>query len=324
MYTIRELKEIFDEALSRENLIRNPKELYEPVEYTLSLGGKRLRPILLMMGCDMFGGNIMDAIHPAIAIEIFHNFTLVHDDIMDNAPIRRGNPTVYKKWNTNTAILSGDTMFAMAYQYMVRTRPDVLYEVLDIFTKTAIEVCEGQQYDMNYETTENTSIDEYIQMIKLKTAVLIAASLKIGALIGNAKPMDVKNMYNLGINLGVAFQLMDDLLDVYGNEAKFGKMNCNDIVTNKKTYLFLKAYELANETQRKTLDDCFRMNKYEKEEKIAKVMSVYNELDIKTTTKKAMMLYFEVAMKKIKGLTIDEIQTKELQLFAESLMIREF
>ena len=211
---------------------------------------------MALLATDCFGGDYKDTLNAALGIEIFHNFTLLHDDIMDDAPIRRGQPTVYQKWNSNIAILSGDTMFALAYEYITNSSPDALQKILRVFNKTAIEVCEGQQYDMNYETSE-ICIDEYMRMIKLKTAVFLGACLKIGALIAGAEDKDVENIYHFGENLGIAFQLQDDLLDVFGNEDKFGKKTGGDIVTNKKTYLYLKAFELAKGDDLKTLEENF-------------------------------------------------------------------
>jgi len=324
MYTLDELKTYFSEALAKENLKRKPKELYDPIDYIMALGGKRLRPVLLLHACDLFGGEYYDALYPSIAIEIFHNFTLVHDDIMDNAPVRRGKPTVYKKWNSNIAILSGDTMFALALQYLIRTREDIIPEIVDVFTKTAIEVCEGQQYDMNFETKDNVSIDDYLQMIRLKTGVLIASSLKVGATIAKADPLDIKNMYNFGINLGIAFQLMDDLLDVFANEEKFGKKTGGDILTNKKTYLYLKAYEVANEKQKQILDDCFKHNKCKGQEKIDTVKDIYNQLNIKYLTQKQMDLYYQHALSRLDAINQTSEDKLQLKSLADKLMRREF
>lgn len=324
MYTLDELKQYFSEALAKENFNRKPEELYKPIEYTMSIGGKRLRPVLLLHACNLFGGEYYDALHPAMAIEIFHNFTLVHDDIMDEAPIRRGKPSVYKKWNSDIAILSGDTMFALALQYLIRTKEDIVSEIVDIFTKTAIEVCEGQQYDMNFESRDDVSINEYLQMIKLKTGVLIAGSLKLGATIAAADPIDIKNMYNFGINIGIAFQLMDDLLDVFAEEKKFGKKTGGDILSNKKTYLYLKAYEVASDEQRNILNDCFKNGKYENQSKIEKVKEVYDDLNIKFLTKKQMDLYYQQALSRLDAVNKTPDTKKELNALADKLMIREF
>lgn len=223
MHSIQYLQAKFKNALDAQKFNFDPPELYQPIGYTLALGGKRLRPVLMLMGCDLFDGDIEKAIPAAIGLEIFHNFTLLHDDIMDKAPIRRGKPSVYKKWNTNIAILSGDTMFAIAYNYVAETEKELLPDVLKVFTQTAKEVCEGQQYDLNYEVQANVSLNDYMNMIRLKTAVLFSASLKIGAIIADADANDIKNLHLFGENTGMAFQLRDDLLDVYGIEEKFGK-----------------------------------------------------------------------------------------------------
>ena len=220
MHSIETLQEKIKKALKFESFDFKPLELYEPISYTLSLGGKRLRPVLTLMACDFFDGKIKNAIYPAVGIEIFHNFTLLHDDIMDEAPIRRGKETVYKKWDSNIAILSGDVMFALAYKYIAKADKKFLPEVLSVFNQTAIQVCEGQQYDMNFETAQNVTIQDYLKMIRLKTAVLLGASLKIGAIIANAGNHEKEEIYNFGLNIGLAFQLKDDLLDVFGNEQK--------------------------------------------------------------------------------------------------------
>lgn len=235
---------------------KEPPELYDPIAYTMNQGGKRLRPLLTLLACDLFGGDIQKALYPALSIEVFHNFTLVHDDIMDRAPLRRGKETVYKKWNSDIAILAGDTMFALAYTYALKTDAEIVPEILTVFSKAAIEVCEGQQYDMNFEQLASVSIDEYIRMIRLKTAVLLGASLEIGAICARADQNDVRKLYQFGIELGIAFQLKDDLLDVYGDTEKFGKLSGGDIATNKKTFLYLKAMELANNKQNKELKQC--------------------------------------------------------------------
>ena len=245
MTPIQDLQLLLDEAFSRIQLPARPADLYDPINYTLGLGGKRLRPLLVLASCQMFGGEIDEAINPAIGIELFHNFTLLHDDIMDQAPLRRGKETVYKKWNPNVAILAGDTMFALANKYMLRTRQQAISQVMELFNQTAIEVCEGQQYDMDYEHQANVSIADYIEMIRLKTAVLLAASLKTGAIIAGAEAADCNYIYQFGINIGLAFQLKDDLLDVYGVQEKFGKVSGGDIIAGKKTYLYLKALETA-------------------------------------------------------------------------------
>ena len=260
MRSLLDFQEIINQHIANQNFNRFPSELYDPIAYTMTQGGKRLRPLLTLMTCDLFGGNLVHAIHPALALEVFHNFTLVHDDIMDQAPLRRGRETVYKKWNSNIAILSGDTMFAMAYQYAIQTEDQYVPKILRVFNKAAIEVCEGQQLDMNFEVITQVNLDEYLEMIQLKTAVLIGVSIQIGAIIGNASDEDMKLMYDFGIQLGIAFQIKDDLLDLYGSEKYFGKKTGGDILANKKTYLFLKALEQCHNSDKQALIDLYNDN----------------------------------------------------------------
>ncbi len=323
MHTTQELQDKIKQTLLEEKFEGSPPLLYEPISYTLSQGGKRMRPLLTLLACDMFGGNIEDAVYPAIGIEVFHNFTLLHDDIMDKAPIRRGKETVYKKWNTNIAILSGDTMFALAYEYMLKTQTKFVPAILQVLNRTAIEVCEGQQFDMNFETDENICIADYLEMIRLKTAVLLGGSLKIGAIIGGADKEDANNIYDFGINIGLAFQLKDDLLDVYSDVEKFGKVTGGDIVTNKKTYLYLKAFELAVGEGLQNLKNCFSLSENESEKKIAGVKSVYNELNIEGLTIKEMQQYYDKALEYLDKITIDASHKQNLIYFAQQLMRRE-
>jgi geranylgeranyl diphosphate synthase type II len=251
MYSPETLHQRINEAFSRLVLPPEPSNLYNPVVYTLSQGGKRLRPMLVLAACDMLEGDIEEAIHPAAGIEIFHNFTLLHDDIMDQAPLRRGKETVYKKWNSNIAILSGDTMFALANREIVKTRAAVIPALVELFNTTAIQVCEGQQYDMDFETRDDVSISGYLEMIRLKTAVLLACSLKTGALIGGASSISQDLIYDAGINLGMAFQLKDDYLDTFGDEKVFGKTPGGDIHAGKKTWMILRLLEKAGEEREK-------------------------------------------------------------------------
>jgi geranylgeranyl diphosphate synthase type II len=244
MYSLDFIQQRISSAFADARFLHEPIKLYEPISYTLDQGGKRIRPVLVLLACDLFGGDIEKAVFPAMGLEIFHNFTLLHDDIMDNAPLRRGQETVHKKWNDNTAILSGDTMFVLAYEYVAKTDAALLPEVLRLFNDTARKVCEGQQYDMNFETQEKVTIEQYKMMIRLKTAVLIACSLKLGAIIARAEPAEANKLYDFGIELGLAFQLQDDYLDTFGDVAIFGKEIGGDIITHKKTFLFLKAIEV--------------------------------------------------------------------------------
>jgi len=320
MQTIEEIQKRIAEAFKEIEFRKKPGELYEPISYTLSLGGKRLRPALCLMACDMFGGDVEQAINPAIGIEIFHNFTLLHDDIMDEAPIRRGEETVYKKWNTNVAILSGDTMMALAYEYIMKAPESIRSEVFSVFNKTAIEVCEGQQYDMNFETQNNITIKDYIEMIRLKTAVLLAGSLKIGAMLAGADSEYCEALYRFGENLGIAFQLKDDLLDVFSDIEKFGKQTGGDIATNKKTFLYLKAFEKAEGETLTRLTHLFGNND---SDKISEVRKIYEELNIREETENEMKKYFDRAMDFIEIIPVNENRKSELIKFAQLLNRRE-
>jgi geranylgeranyl diphosphate synthase type II len=323
MYTIKELQEIVKKEIATITFPENPRRLYEPIEYTLELGGKRLRPVLALMSCDMFEGDINEVIPAAIGIEIFHNFTLLHDDIMDNAPIRRGMPTVYRKWNSNVAILSGDTMFAEAYKYVSKTKREILPEVLDVFNQTAIEVCEGQQYDMDFETSEEVSIPEYMEMIRLKTAVLLGCSLKAGALIGGASEEDLQNIYDFGINIGLAFQLKDDWLDSFGDEAVFGKKTGGDILENKKTYLCLKAFELAQGKDKDDLQNYYSSTEFNAEEKIERIKEIFTNCGADKFVEGMMEEYYQKALKNLDNLKIDEARKAEFISFAKYLIHRD-
>lgn len=313
----------FNEFLEKQDFSRKPAELYDPIDYTLSLGGKRIRPVMALLATDCFGGNTEDTLHAALGIEIFHNFTLLHDDIMDDAPLRRGETTVYKKWNSNIAILSGDTMFALAYEYITQTKTEFLAHILKVFNRTAIEVCEGQQYDMNYESEEIT-IADYMQMIKLKTAVFLGASLKIGAIIANANADDIENIYQFGENLGLAFQLQDDLLDIFGNENKFGKKTGGDIITNKKTFLYLKAFELAKEDDLKILQSNFVCNHSDNKLKVKLIKEVYENLNIANYTQIEIGRYYSLALEYLAKIKIPKNNLKDLNDLAERLIKRDY
>jgi len=323
MHSIQYFQNIIKQEFAKQNFLSEPKELYNPIDYALSLGGKRIRSVLALMACELFEGDINETLAPAMGLEIFHNFTLLHDDVMDKSPIRRGKPTIFKKWNTNTAILSGDAMLIQAYSHITKTHINFLPDVLNIFNKTAIEVCEGQQYDMNYETSENITIEDYFKMIRLKTAVLIAACLKIGAIIGGASKIDAENIYKFGENIGIAFQLKDDLLDAFGDTLKFGKNTGNDIVTNKKTFLFLKAFELAKGDVLDDLKHSFLIND-DNEKKINKVTEIYKKLNIQEITEKEIGYYYQKALTNLSAINVDDNRKKELKNFAENLKKRDF
>ena len=324
MYTSDQLLVKVKSALSEVKLDNQPNELYRPISYTLDLGGKRIRPVMVLLACDLYGGVLEKAINSAVAIEIFHNFTLLHDDIMDNAPIRRGKETVFKKWNSNVAILSGDTMFAIAYKHLAKSDTKVLHNVLEIFTQAAIEVCEGQQYDMNFESRSDVTIPEYIEMIRLKTAVLIAASLKTGAVIGGASLKDLENIYKFGEYVGLAFQLKDDLLDVFGEQEKFGKQIGGDIVTNKKTYLNLKAMQEAKDSDKDELMRYFSSTSFDNTEKISAVTAIYNKLGVRESTTALINEYYRKALEYFSALSVSEESREILKKYSDQLINRDF
>jgi geranylgeranyl diphosphate synthase type II len=271
-----------------------PKELYEPISYMMQLGGKRIRPLLTLLGCEIFSNQPFLAIHQAIGIELFHNFTLLHDDIMDKAPVRRGKETVFKKWNQNIAILAGDVMFVKAIESFIKDNHHIT-TTLALFNQTAIEVCEGQQYDMNFETSQHVSLEAYLQMIRLKTAVLLGCSLKTGAIIGGADQKAQNALFKIGENMGLAFQLMDDYLDVFGNPEKFGKQIGGDIITNKKTFLYLTALNNANENQKNRLITLYNQNDKTKEE-VNEVIDLFKTLCVDTFTFEKMNTYYKEAI----------------------------
>ncbi len=325
MNSIQSLQKLIHQEITNyaSELNYTPAELYEPIAYTLQLGGKRMRPVLLLMACEMFDSNLQNAIKPALGIEVFHNFTLLHDDIMDKAPLRRNQPTVHMRWNSDIAILSGDTMFVKSYQLMMQTEDKYLREVLEIFSETAIGVCEGQQLDMNFETLNTVSIDDYIQMISLKTAVLLAGSLQIGAIIGGASKEDAQHLYAFGKNIGIAFQLQDDILDVFGDAEKFGKQVGGDILSNKKTYLLLKAIELANDSIAAELKEWLNKSEFNPTQKIEAIKTIFQKLNIKEIAEKKMHEYHQIAMTHFAALSIADEKKEALLTFAESLLVRE-
>ena len=300
-----------------------PAALYEPIRYILTLGGKRMRPALLLMACDLFGGDIDAAISPALAIEVFHNFTLMHDDIMDNAPLRRGSVTVHEKWDNNVGILSGDVMLVQGYKLMMQVGDRLLRPILDIFNTTAIGVCEGQQLDMEFEERNEVGIDEYINMIRLKTAVVLGGALKIGALIGGANIEDAELLSSFGQHLGIAFQLQDDILDVYGDPEKFGKQVGGDIISNKKTYLLIKALELANGQQTTVLKNWIAAAQFDNAEKVATVTAIYNLLDVRQHAENTMQAYADKAFEALDAINLPDEHKQYLRDFADGLLVRE-
>ncbi len=322
MKSFEEILSIVNAAIEKLDWNRQPVGLYEPIDYTLGMGGKRIRPALTLMACNLFKNDLDSAIKPALGLEVIHNFTLLHDDIMDKALLRRGKPTVHIKWDENTAILSGDVMQIIAYELIAQTPAQYLKKVLDLFSKTAIQICEGQQYDMEFETREDVSADEYIEMIRLKTAVLLGCALQIGAIVGGATDEDAGYLYEFGINIGLAFQLKDDLLDVYGHQASFGKQVGGDILCNKKTYLLIHAKKLAEGNLKSTLDFWLNQSNLEPEKKILEVTEVYNQLEVKKICEEAMNLYYEKAIAFLEKVAVASNKKQALRKLAENLMFR--
>ena len=325
-YTFAELQQLFSDALESERERINalqPKGLYEPVDYTLDMGGKRLRPILVLLGCALFSEDIQKAIPAALAVEVFHNFTLLHDDIMDNAEVRRGRPCVHLKYDDNTAILSGDAMSVMAFEYLSGLNPELLAPALKLFSRTALEICEGQQYDMEFENRDNVSVDEYMEMIRLKTAVLLACSLKIGAIAGGASPKDQESLYQAGIDLGLAFQLQDDFLDVYGDVKTFGKRIGGDILSNKKTFMLLSALEASKANNDHRLADWIAKESFQEDEKIEAIKAIYNEYHIDELARNKMFGYHERFLERVDALAIEESGKSILVSLGQKLTVRD-
>jgi geranylgeranyl diphosphate synthase, type II len=302
---------------------KSPKELYEPMQYILSLGGKRMRPLLAYMGNDLFNGKAEDASPAALAVEIFHNFSLVHDDIMDNAPLRRGKATVHEKWNSNIAILSGDGLLVKAYEELAKAKPEHIGALIPLFNKTAIEVCEGQQLDMNFENLSTVSAEEYIHMITLKTAVLLGAALQMGAITANANPQDAQHLYEFGKNIGIAFQLQDDILDVFGDPEKFGKQVGGDIISNKKTWLLIAAQKQAVGNSKTSLEKWIAEKDFDPQEKVDAIKSIYEKLNIREHAEKEMNSFFQLAMLHLNTIIADEEKKAAIKNFAENLMKRD-
>ena len=302
---------------------REPMNLYEPVKYILSLGGKRIRPAMMLMAYNMYRDDVERILDPALALEIYHNFTLLHDDLMDNADVRRGKATVHKRWDANTAILSGDVMLSLADVYMSRVDDAFFREVMSTFHKTSIEIAEGQQYDMDFETRSDVTEDEYIEMIRLKTSVLLACALKIGAVLGGASKEDAQHLYRLGECIGLAFQLRDDYLDVYGDPKVFGKKIGGDILCNKKTYLYINALRLADKEQRAVLDYWASATDIKPEEKIAAVTDIYNKVGLPEMSRAIEEHYYALAKAELEMLSVPEEQKSVLRQFMAMLMERD-
>lgn len=323
MYTSSQLIEKVNQFIEQLPYERKPAGLYDPVKYVLSLGGKRIRPVLMLMAYNLYKENVDEIMMQAIALETYHNYTLLHDDLMDKADVRRGKPTVHKKWNDNTAILSGDSMLVLAYQRMLSgLDSENLKKVLDLFTVTALEIGEGQQYDMEFETRNDVTEAEYIEMIRLKTSVLLACALKIGAILGGASDEEADTLYDYGQEIGLAFQLQDDYLDVYGDPAVFGKKIGGDILCNKKTYMLINAFNRANDEQKKELQKWVDANEYDAQAKISAVTKLYNEIGIRELCDNKINSYFESATAKFDALAVSADKKKELKQFVNSLMNR--
>lgn len=325
MYSVDQLQNIVEKEMARrskEMLKNSPVELYQPIQYSLEMGGKRLRPVLVLLACNLFSDEVEQALPAAIALEVFHNFTLLHDDIMDKAAVRRNRPTVHMKFSENSAILSGDAMAFQSYKYLVECSSPNLVKVISLFTETAIEVCEGQQFDMDFESRPDVIADEYLEMIRLKTAVLLAASLKTGALLGNADDESSSLLYEFGIQLGLAFQLQDDLLDTFGNQEAFGKKIGGDILANKKTYLLIQALEKSNPEQKATLLDWIGKSEFNPDQKIAAVTEIYNAAGVKQLAEKKVDSYFAQAMQILKKIKVDDKRTTALGELAKKMLTR--
>ena len=301
----------------------HPIELYEPIRYIMSLGGKRFRPLLTLLAASIYSDHWENAVKPAMAVEVFHNFTLMHDDIMDQAPLRRGKPTVHEKWNANTAILSGDVMLIRAYDLLLDIPAEKLRRVLERFNKTAAEVCEGQQLDMNFETRWDVTEEEYLSMIRLKTSVLLGFALELGGIIGGADEESIQLLYSAGENMGIGFQLKDDLLDVYGDPDKFGKQVGGDIISNKKTFLLIEALSKADHDAKTDLDKWIGLETFDKQEKVAGVTAIYEKLGIRAFTEQKIQEYFTKGLSSLHALKIDEERKQPLLQFAEQLVERE-
>ncbi len=323
LFSLKDIQKLYLSYAKENPFQQEPSELYEPINYILNVGGKRLRPALVLMSCNLFQDNIEKALPPAHAVEVFHNFTLVHDDIMDEAPLRRGQPTIHTKYDTNVAILSGDVMLIYAYEYLLQVPANVVSKVIKAFNRFAIAVCEGQQFDVNFETRNDVSIPEYIRMIELKTAALIAGALEIGAYVGGASDENAFHIAEFGRNVGIAFQLQDDILDTFGDPEKFGKKVGGDIAQNKKTYLVLKSLELADETTRAELEHLLSTKPADEKAKIKAVTGVFNSLDVRKHATAEKSKYLDNAYHHLNSIEVDDDKKNVLKAFAKILVDRE-
>lgn len=324
MKTADEILKMVNEFLDHLSYDRKPESLYEPIKYVLSMGGKRIRPTLMLLAYNLYKENPEDILMNACALETYHNYTLLHDDLMDNADMRRGHLTVHKKWNDNTAILSGDSMLVLAFQRMMQCDTKHLKDILDLFTVTALEIGEGQQYDMEFETRNDVKEEEYIEMIRLKTSVLLACALKIGAILADASAEDADNLYKFGEQIGLAFQLQDDYLDVYGDSKVFGKEIGGDITSNKKTYMLINAFNKANDAQRKELTRWVSAHDFDRNEKVDAVTRLYNEIGINQLVQDKIAYYFEQSKKFLDAVNVAEEKKEELRKYAQKMMKRQY
>ncbi|MBK6483479.1 MAG: polyprenyl synthetase family protein [Chitinophagaceae bacterium] len=324
MRSIVELQQLFNANLKAQEFQGTPRELYEPFTYMLDLGGKRMRPVLLLHACELFGKDAMLAMPQALAVELFHNFSLIHDDIMDLAPIRRGVPTVHKKFNQTIAILSGDAMLVVAYKYLVQADQALLAGLLNVFNNCAIKVCEGQQLDMNFEKYAELNVADYLNMIELKTATLIAASLQLGAMIAGAGIHDAAHLYNFGKQLGISFQLKDDWLDSFGNTQKVGKQTGGDIIQNKKTFLLVEALNCSDAETKRQLEYWYQPGQFNHEEKVAAVLQLFNKSGISERTQQATNWYFEEALKHLEQLALPSKDKDVLETWARQILDRDY
>jgi len=322
MHTISQFQEIFISYLKSHTLDKEPKNLYDPISYILNLGGKRMRPVLTLMASEVFDTDCKAALPAAMAVEVFHNFSLVHDDIMDDAPVRRGKQTVHEKWDLNTGILSGDAMLILAYQYFEQYEPEVFRDLAKLFSKTALEVCEGQQMDVDFETRTDVTIPEYLKMIEYKTAVLVAAAMQMGAIVAKTSEKEARLIYDFGLNLGLAFQLQDDYLDAFGDPETFGKQVGGDIIENKKTYLYLKAIEFSSDKTSTELQKLFSLQLDDNSEKIITAKNIFNESGASKATQEAIEMYTLKAFETLEKMNINAEKKAILKAFGENLMGR--
>ena len=322
MHALSHYQELISDYFTELNLAKEPKNLYEPIEYILTLGGKRMRPILTLMATEVFDVDCKKALAAATAIEVFHNFSLVHDDIMDDAPLRRGHETVHEKWDINTGILSGDAMLIVAYQHFEEYEPTIFRDLAKLFSKTALEVCEGQQYDVDFEKRDDVTIPEYLKMIQYKTAVLVGAAMKMGAIVAETSCENANLIYEFGLNLGIAFQLQDDYLDAFGDPKTFGKQVGGDIIENKKTYLYLKAIEFAAADEKEQLLHLFSIQPNDNEDKINSVKEIFNHTGASEATQVAIEEYTFKAFDTLEQMNIDSHKKEILHQFGKNLMDR--